>query len=270
MKYNNELKSIDTQEKAYLLGQIYGDGYTGNCNHHYKTTLTSIKTDKDLYFKLSKLFPFFHLKEYPSKLTTIYLENHEKTLNEDLNSLGMVSPKTLHDITGEFHFPNLKEELIPHFIRGYFDADGSFWFPSRVRSRNNLRTEFGCATKEFLLKIKEYLDSKEIKFTYSERVKVGGNGKEYISYGLYSSNRDTSLKFADLIYKDATIYLQYKYNISHTKKKLITAHDLYGVCPRCGSPKITKKGTRNGKVRLKCSQCNRNFTKNNADSVSNN
>lgn len=270
MKYNNELESIDTQEKAYLLGQIYGDGYTGCSNKSYRTILVSIKTDKELYFKLSKLFPFFTLKEYSSKPNTIYLENYEKSLKEDLNSLGMVSRKTSHDITGEFHFPELREDLIPHFIRGYFDADGSFWFPSRVRSRNNLRTDFGCSTKRFLLKIKEYLDSKGINFTYSERMKTVGNGNKYITYNLFSSNRSTSLKFAELIYKDANIYLQYKYDISHSKKELVTAHDLYGVCPYCGSINIKKNGKRNGKVRLKCSDCNKNFTKDNADSVSNN
>ena len=50
MKYNGELKVIDTQDKAYLLGQIYGDGYNGGEEHHsYKIMLTSNKGDTDVY-----------------------------------------------------------------------------------------------------------------------------------------------------------------------------------------------------------------------------
>lgn len=65
----------------------------------------------------------------------------------------MVSNKTINDKSGLFHFPNLKEELIPHFVRGLFDADGSAWYPTRHRSRNNLHIEFGCSTKNFILSL---------------------------------------------------------------------------------------------------------------------
>lgn len=262
MKYNGELKSIDTQEKAYLLGQIYGDGYNGGERlHSYKTLLASNDGDMEVYKKLNKLFPFLKLKTYPSHPNMIYLENHEKSLYEDLKSLGMISSKTIYDKTGEFHFPNLKEDLIPHFIRGYFDADGSFWFPTRHRSRNSLHAEFGCATKNFLLKIKEHLDKKDICFTYNERSKKASNGKCYMSYVLFSSSRELSKKFAEYIYKDASIYLDYKYRLSQRSSDLIKVSDIYGLCPYCSSSDVKKNGTRNGKCRLICSNCGKGFTK---------
>lgn len=262
MKYNGELKSIDTQEKAYLLGQIYGDGYNGGEQYHsYKITLTSNNGDIEVYKKLQNMFPFFELKTYFSHPNMIYLENHEKSLYLDLKSLGMVSSKTKYDKTGEFHFPELREDLIPHFIRGYFDADGSFWFPSRKRSRNNLRTDFGCSTKNFLLKIKEYLDKENIKFSYIKRIKSAGNNRTYTSYNLVSSSRDLSMKFADYIYKDATIYLKYKYDISHRTINVAKVSDIFGNCSICGSSNIIKNGTRDGKCRLKCNNCGKNFTK---------
>lgn len=262
MKYNRELKSIDTQEKAYLLGQIYGDGYNGGekC-HSYKISLASNNKDIEVYKKLHELFPFFKLKTFKSHSNMLYLENHEKALYYDLKALGMISNKTIYDKTGEFHFPNLRPDLIPHFIRGYFDADGSFWYPTKRRSRNNLRTDFGCSTKNFLLKIKEYLEQEGIHFTYKERYKKAGNGKLYISYELYSSSRETSLKFADYIYKDAKIYLQYKYDIGYKPIDLIRPSEIFGGCPYCGNAHITKNGTRNGKVRLKCGNCGKGFTR---------
>lgn len=262
MKYNGELKSIDTQEKAYLLGQIYGDGYNGGEDRHsYKIMLASNNGDIEVYRKLNELFPFLKLKTYSSHPNMIYLENHEKSLYEDLKALGMISNKTEYDKTGEFHFPILKEDLIHHFIRGYFDADGSFWFPTRHRSRNNLHASFGCSTKNFLMKLKECLDKKSIYFTYNERSKKAGNGKYYISYNLFSSNRELSKKFADYIYKDATIYLDYKYELSHKPLDIIKAYEIFGSCPKCQSTHVWKNGTRNGKCRLKCINCGTHFTR---------
>lgn len=261
MKYNGELKNIDTQEKAYLLGQIYGDGFCGKSGNSYKTTIASNTGDIEVYKKLQKLFPFFTLKTYKSHSNMIYLENHEKSLYSDLKNLGMLSNKTKNDITGEFHFPSIEETFIPHFIRGYFDADGSFWYPKRVRSRNNLRTDFGCSTPNFLTQIKRVLDAKDIRLCYISRVKKASNGKYYTSYNLVSSNSELSKKFANYIYEDATIYLKYKYEISHKKSDIIKASEIFGNCPRCGSKTIIKNGMRDGKHRLKCSNCSLNFTK---------
>ena len=257
MKYNGELKVIDTQDKAYLLGQIYGDGYSGGEEHHsYKIMLTSNKGDIDVYRKLQEKFPFFIYKTYKSHPNMIYLENYEKSLYIDLKNHGMISSKTKYDKTGEFHFPNLRNDLIPHFIRGYFDADGSFWYPSRYRSRNNLRTELGCATKNFLLSINSHLLKNGITFSYLERNKSAGNGRTYQTFTLLSSNRETSIKFADFIYKDANVFLNYKKEKAY--RPLIDKETFK--CPYCNSNNVIKNGTRNTKIRLFCKECNKNFT----------
>ena len=262
MKYNNELKNIDTQEKAYLLGLIYGDGYNGGHKYcSYKIMISSNNGDLELYEKLQLLFPFFTLKTYKSHPNMVYLVNHEKSLHLDLKNLGMISNKTELDKTGKFHFPDIREDLVHHFIRGYFDADGSFWYPKRVRSRNNLRTDFGCSTNNFLLKLKEHLDNNGINFCYKQRSKKASNGKYYMSYSLQSSSTELSKKFADFIYKDATIYSEYKYNISHKESDVIKAYEIFGVCPKCGSQNIIKNGIRGNKHRLKCNKCSLNFTK---------
>lgn len=258
--YNGELQTIDTQEKAYLLGQLWGDG----CNSYsksYKICLASNDKDEELYQKLNYHFPFLHLTHYPSHSNMVYLVNNQKALFLDLKSLGLLSKKSEKDITGEFHFPILNEELIPHFIRGYFDADGSAWYPKRKRSRNNLHIEFGCATKNFLLEIKKILDSKGIYFTYTEREKKAGNGKRYKSYILYSSNSSISRKFADYIYNEAHLYLDYKKYLCYKQPDLRPSnYSIFGNCPHCNSTHIIKNGTRNGKVRLKCKNCNKHFT----------
>ena len=267
IKYNNELKTIDTPEKAYLLGQIYGDA-TNQCRTgRYKMSLASIDTDTPLYIELSKIFPFLQIKKYSSQPNLIYLENHQKALCHDLKDLGMLSNKSKKDATGEFHFPTLRKDLEHHFIRGYFDADGSAWFPNRKRSRNNLQIEFGCATPNFLRKIYEILSENGINFVWTERYKKAGNGKYYYSYKIFSSNRENSLKFADYIYKDATLYLTRKKEICYkTPSYRPSAFELFGKCPYCGGNSITKDGSRrnpSGVVmqRLECGECNRRFSR---------
>lgn len=255
---------IDTQEKAYLLGQIYGDG-NNNCKPRgYRVLLASIIDDKPLYEKLAELFPFFKMVKFPSHPNVTYLVCMDKQLCLDLDAMGMSSPKTPKDITGEFHFPDLRKDLIPHFIRGYFDADGAAYLPKRKRSRNNLRIEFGCSTPNFLRKIQEILRENGMEFTWYERSKKAGNGKYYQSYTILSSNQETSRKFADFIYKETTLYLSRKYEICYKEPELRpTMHELYGYCPYCGSDHLwrqSKRQTNHGLMqRILCKSCNRRF-----------
>lgn len=265
MEYNHELQCIDTQEKAYFLGQIYGDGCNSSCRGSHKVSIASTIEDKSLYEKLQQLFPFFKLAIYPCKTNVIKLENYRKILCEDLLALGMKSNKTVCDRTGEFHFPNLPEELEHHFIRGYFDADGTFWYPTRKRSRNNLHAEFGCNTPNFLEAINQILIKNGITFTKTHRIKKGGNGKYYESFGLFSSNRETSIKFADYIYKDSIIHLERKYELAYKEKDLRPlASEVYGSCPYCNSNNIERRGTRQMKTRLMrrllCRDCGKLFS----------
>ena len=262
MKYNGELCVIDTQEKAYLLGQIYGDG-NNNCKPKgFRVMLASIIDDKPLYQRLAELFPFFKVVPFPSHPKVTYLVCMCKQLCLDLEVLGMSSPKTPKDTTGEFHFPNLREDLLPHFIRGYFDADGAVYLPKRIRSRNNLRIEFSCATPNFLKRVQEELKKHNIEFTWYERDKKAGNGKYYHSYTILSSNQEISKKFADFIYKDATIYLDRKKEMCYTEPVYRPiASSLYGNCPYCSSKSILRAGIRAGKRRLKCKDCGKRFTR---------
>lgn len=262
MKYNRELEYINTEEKAYFLGQIYGDGCNNCVPKGHKVTMASINTDAPLYKKLQQLFPFFKFTTYPSHSKVVYLECYEKALCMDLKEHGMISNKTIKDATREFHFPMLRQDLIHHFIRGYFDADGAAYLPKRKRSRNNLRIEFGCATPNFLRDLQRILGVYDIKLNWYERDKKAGNGKYYRSYCIISSDHNISRRFADFIYKDATIYLERKKEICYTEPTYRPlAADIYGNCPYCGSSHITRAGIRAGKRRLVCRDCNKRFTR---------
>ncbi len=68
MKYNGELKNIDTQEKAYLLGFLFGDGtvshYITKNKSKYDTKISINKNDENLILDFKKHFPFFYVNEF--------------------------------------------------------------------------------------------------------------------------------------------------------------------------------------------------------------
>lgn len=260
MKYNNEFEIINTPEKAYVLGQMYGDGYNF-CGPHNRFSMSSNMNDVYLYSQIHDIFPFLKLKFYKSHPNMVYLECYNKKFCNDLKNLGLLSPKVKNDAIGDFVFPTLKEEFISHFIRGYFDADGSAYYLSSYRSRNNLRIDFGCGTKNFLLKIDKILKENDIYFSYRERI-IKVKGKSYNVYNLTSSNRKTSLKFANYIYKDSTLCLHYKKETCYRKPYLLnTTFEIFGECPYCHSSEIIKIGKRDNKQRLKCNNCKKSFSK---------
>lgn len=259
--YNKEFQIIDTEEKAYFIGQAFGDG----CNQYspkYKFVLASTDDDIDLYNKLHKIFPFFKLKRYNSHINMIYLESYTKDISIDLKNLGLTQNKTKQDKNNNFNIPKMPDNLLHHFIRGFFDADGSVYTPSsRYRSRNNVRVEFGMATKNFCKQLMTILDSLDIKYSYYERTKKAGNGKYYMSYIILLTARQESLKFANYIYKDATIFLNRKKEIfyNYIKSEIQIKRDSYPKCSICGKTP-TSSGSRDNKQRLLCKNCNHRFT----------
>ena len=258
--YRDQFKFIDTEEKAYFLGFAFGDG----CNSYskkYKFVVASINTDIEVFLKFGEIFPFFKVCTYPSYPKLIYLENTEKKLTLDLKELGLIQNKKLHDLEKKFHVPKIDAELLHHFIRGFFDADGAVYVPTRIRSRNNVKVDIGLGTENFCLELAKIFKKAGLNFTYTVRDKKAGNGKRYPSYILHTSSRENSLKFAEYIYKDATIFLQRKYDrfFKYVKSELQIKSEKFPKCPFCkGNSK--SQGIRGKSQRLRCTSCNKNYS----------
>lgn len=142
-------QEIDSEEKAYVLGFLTADGCISHTHNSYDISFTLSIQDIDILEKIKKLFgssvPIRMQKE--SKIINFKVSS--KTMFRDLENLGVRQRKT-----GREHFPNIPQELKKHFIRGYFDGDGSF-----VQDLNNYIKGgvFICsASEEFLWKICEY------------------------------------------------------------------------------------------------------------------
>lgn len=96
--------------------------------------------------------------------------------------------------------PDISKELMPAFIRGYSDGDGSI-----VVDKNN-RVSWGfCGTKELLNSIQDFFG---LNYKLSQRFPERDNN----NWQLKITGWQNVPACLDITYKNATIYLKRKYN----------------------------------------------------------
>ena len=206
-KYNqNFFKEINTEEKAYWLGFIYADGCVVY-NEKTRNYELCIKLQKGDYKHLKK---FNKAIEGNLEVTTFTREmnfNHKeydgceirfysKQLATDLISHGVIPNKTL-----VMELPFIKEGLIHHFIRGYFDGDGCISKDSK--KRRTFQVNFTSGSLKFLELLRKELYKNNVNsYFYQENNNT---------YRLYIKGLNNCNKFLEYIYKDATIYLERKF-----------------------------------------------------------
>lgn len=191
---------IDNEEKAYWLGFLYADGYirerkSGNSlemklsikdKGHLELFRKSIKSNH-------KIIDAFNNVKYNGKVSTSHmslLAIYSTKLVESIKTQGFHSRKTF-----TISNPNIGEEFINHFIRGYFDGDGSFSFnPKKYVNK----TQIVSASEEFQKFIIDELNNNNIKTNLHSGIR------------LQIQNKMDNLKFYNYIYKNATIFLERK------------------------------------------------------------
>lgn len=198
----NYFSVIDTEEKAYWLGFIYADG---NVNKAQNTLTINLQAgDRGHLAKLNKCLE----GNYSVKVTedirgdktywNARLSVYSTKLVKDLINKGVVPNKT-----SIITFPKIQNDLVRHFVRGYFDGDGTICERKHKKRSSDLACSFTCGNQTFLESIRKILFENNIN---SYIVQTNEN-KTYLSLaGL--QNPDNFLKY---IYKDATIYLDRKF-----------------------------------------------------------
>ena len=198
-RYNldeTKFDTIDTEEKAYWLGFLFADGCVQSSSNDIALALSVVDIGHLEKFKLF-LGTDRPIRTYSKKVGADYSKviATSSHMKDALISLGCVSKKTT-----TLRFPSIREDLILHFIRGYFDGDGSI---SYVSTKNEYKFRM-CGTYEFLSSIKEILDiNNPLSQRWPERgvnnwdIDIGGNIQVY-----------RKLK---LLYENSTIYLDRKF-----------------------------------------------------------
>lgn len=187
---------IDSEVKAYFLGYLYADGY----NNEERNLIVFGQAEKDK--KSVEKFKDVLNATHPISIDTkegrqpfYKIRINSKYFSQALKKQGCGNAKTFN-----LTFPELAPELVHHFIRGYFDGDGSIWF-SKDKPHISIT---GLDTFLFDLQ-KVLIDNCNINLTKLTCRK--NNAIKEIRYGGINNIK----KISNYLYKDATIYLERKY-----------------------------------------------------------
>ena len=190
----NYFEIIDTEHKAYWLGFLMADGWMRIDQNVFGICLKS----SDAYMIES----FCNDINYNGKIKNTDKDSRvnicSKKLCKDLINLHITPRKTGCEVLPE----QIPEELVHHFIRGFFDGDGSV-------------PDIKCFT--FFLCSASYNILEDINDVFIKNLEVSApirrrsdKDKRFYNYSLYSKNAETVFNW---IYSDATIFLQRKYDV---------------------------------------------------------
>lgn len=195
---------INTQEKAYVFGFICADGTVSSSGRCVFIQLADY--DEEILIKMAKAsnntIPIRDAKSNDREKREKELGHWYRGLYwnsieivKSLEEKGVVHNKSLI-----LKFPNcISEELMPHFVRGYYDGDGSL-----CRSGNgiNIKITSSCY---FNIELEKIFNS----FNWRTKLNYTENG---ITTNLCINYQDDVKAFLEWIYKDASIYLERKRN----------------------------------------------------------
>lgn len=203
-KFNADFfKNPLNEYSAYWLGFISADGYISKDNKELGITLKASdcehlkKFNKDIEGNIPVTIRTRKQTSYMGKnipeRDQCEIRVYSKDFVRDLCLYGIVPRKSLI-----LEFPKIEDsDLMWHYIRGYFDGDGSIYYD---KNSNQLRTKITCGSSLFVKGFREYLDKYNIKtYVSSGGIDCGITGKE--STRILLSN----------MYDNASIYLERKY-----------------------------------------------------------
>lgn len=204
-KFTNNLdyfSKIDSSEKAYILGFLYADGYNQEQLGQIKISLHS--KDEEILYKIVKELNINNPIKREKKKTRRGKETEQSSLlicsrliSKQLSKLGCFQNKSL-----TLKFPTEEQvptELLPHFIRGYFDGDGCIF------TKNKKINIVICSSNIFCLQFKRYISS---NFNINFFISKTSNPKTNL-LKLYKKNE--CIKFLEIIYDKSSIFLERKY-----------------------------------------------------------
>lgn len=182
---------IIDENSAYWIGFLCADG-TVLKNNEIRISLNA----KDIKH-IEKFKNFLNSSNTISngiygKEERAYFSIRDEQIAKDLADRGCINNKTYL-----LKFPNeqqIPEKYLSHFIRGYFDGDGSinYSFDKRYPSYRKYRIGF-VGTEDFLKGVRHFFDKDNVKIE---------NHKTWCQLNL--SGNKSVIKYLNLIYKDST------------------------------------------------------------------
>lgn len=214
---NWDFKSIETEEQAYITGLLFADGYIS----HKQIGLKLKKSDKKLIEKVKDYFSSeIAMQESPSNFGFVISSD---IACKNLKHMGKGK-------SGDpLHIPQMNKSLIRHFIRGYFDGDGTVF----ICNGNNTRffkSNICCVTTEILVEIQNQLQENCISCSINKENRKGKTMKvpegtctcSFDMYRLFIHKKSSIEKFYHYLYDNSNIWLERKRKVFEDNKELFT------------------------------------------------
>jgi hypothetical protein len=204
-----------TEQSAYIFGFWYADGsiYLDKKENRSYKVFNICNTDKQIIYDISKvinILPSISMKDSKLYKPTYYIDVYSNKFFDFCYSLVGTTDKT-HST----NLPKVPDLYLHHFIRGYFDGDGSIYI-KKYKSRHgnpifNLSSSF-TASKESWVVLNE-LKNLLMKTIFTGNRKITIQSSELgTSTKLCFGQYDTML-LCEWMYKDATIFMERKKKI---------------------------------------------------------
>lgn len=208
----NYFDCIDTESKAYILGFIYADGFVGD--EKFNNIVIAVNDLEILEF-IAKEFKFTgNIRKtkkggFENSKCGYSLNFSSKIMASRLREIGLYPNKSLTIDT----LPQIDKKLVRHFIRGYFDGDGSIVLShntSYYKAIDGVIKYIYPTYCFMILGTKGFLEEiiKEAEFNYA---KIHNTKSKKIKCIKINAKKEFNNIFKYL-YDNSTIKLQRKYN----------------------------------------------------------
>lgn len=213
---HNFFENIDSEEKAYWLGFLYADGYVRKTKsgsqlkvklsikdlEHLKNFKKSLKSEHKITYGVSQTTSKNGTPSY-SNLCQITINS--KNVVEHLEKNGCVNNKTF-----KIERPPIKKELIRHFLRGYYDGDGNFFFSEKTKVSVITIVSASDKFRDFLIE--------EI----SKIENIGNVHRDDDKFTVKITNILGIINFLNYLYEDSNFFLKRKKDYYEKYKKYRT------------------------------------------------
>lgn len=206
-KHYIDLFDTWTETSIYLLGYLEADG-TVIKRDGWRVCFTTSEKDADYLEMLKELTGFtgkttvkthhLHTGDYKTHTFTVSSRQWQKAI-EDRLRIQMV--------------PDIPDKFLHHYIRGYFDGDGSIYFCKQI---SNYKSSIVFSSEHLAEDFRQIVLSEGIKVSHIHQK----TNSEWCWYFQFSNKQTT--KLGRFMYQDSSLFLNRKYQLFNQQLELLT------------------------------------------------